>query len=101
MPMRPRTFRPALVRTTGMRDDSKAERDAFYSSSRWMRLRKAFLSANPVCIDCLAEDRVEPATIVHHRLERLHRPDLDLDEANLEALCSPCHTKRHKPKGSL
>jgi hypothetical protein len=29
-------------------------------------------------------------------VERLERPDLAFDAANLLGLCNPCHTARHK-----
>jgi 5-methylcytosine-specific restriction enzyme A len=96
MPTRPKFWRPgkplrarALVRT-----QDKAERDRFYGSAHWGRLRLAFLAEHPVCARC---KRAE-ATIVHHIQERLERPDLQYDPDNLEALCSPCHTAHHKRK---
>ena len=79
-----------------MRDESKKERDAFYSSARWMRLRAVFLAENPVCVKCLEGDRITPATIAHHRQERLACPRLALDPSNLVALCASCHTTLHK-----
>jgi 5-methylcytosine-specific restriction enzyme A len=96
MPYRPKTLN---LRPKPRRDDRKAERDAFYSSARWMRLRDVFLRANPLCTDCLAEDVLTPAEIAHHKLERLARPDLALIEMNLEPLCWIHHSKRHKSKG--
>jgi 5-methylcytosine-specific restriction endonuclease McrA len=98
LPTRPKTFNPDRFLGIPIRDSSKTERDAFYSSVRWMRLRLAFLSTNPLCVDCLVEDKIEPATIAHHKAERLQRPDLALDPTNLEALCASCHTKRHKAR---
>ena len=78
--------------------EAKAERDAFYSSARWRRFRRWFLGRHPVCEDCLARGEVTPATIPHHVRERLDAPALAYVEGNLVALCSPCHTRRHKGK---
>jgi 5-methylcytosine-specific restriction protein A len=61
-----------------------------------MRLRAAFLADHPLCVACLEADRLTPATIAHHRLERLERPDLALDPANLEPYCRACHSRHHK-----
>jgi 5-methylcytosine-specific restriction enzyme A len=93
MPYRPKTLN---LRPKPRRDDRKAERDAFYSSARWMRLRAAFLCENPLCVRCLTEDIVEVAVIAHHKVERLADPSLSLDSSNLEALCESCHSKHHK-----
>src|SRR6185312_3077963 len=83
---------------------SVADREArlamnrFYASAAWRRVRRAFLDANPVCVDCLAEGVVTPSTIPHHVEERLANPGRALDPTNLVALCGPCHTRRHKRK---
>ena len=84
-----RPERPKLI-------EAKRERDSFYSSATWMRLRATFLYENPVCEICLEAERLTPATIVHHKQERLARPDRALDRDNLQAVCGPCHTRHHK-----
>lgn len=85
------TVEPHAIR----RHEEKVERDAFYGSARWRKLRASFLRANPFCARCLAAGRHVPAGIVHHVVERLDSPDLRLDWDNLEPLCSPCHTTTH------
>lgn len=94
MPRRAPRFQPPGVGRP-VRAASKAERDAFYSSAAWMRLRLAFLRANPVCEPCLDGGRVEPATIAHHLVERLADPARALDPTNLRAMCSSCHSLHH------
>lgn len=94
MPRRPRFLKPARPAPVLQAEaESKAERDRFYTGVRWRRCRAAFLAKNPLCVDCEAE-----ATIPHHDKERLHRPDLAYDLDNLVALCSPCHSRRHKQR---
>ena len=83
------------VRTVPIRHDKKRERDKFYSSTPWMRLRRAFLAINPLCARCLAKGLTVAATIAHHRRERLDYPELALDDRNLEALCDSCHSAEH------
>lgn len=95
MPRRIPTFRPPRA-TAPVRDESKAERDAFYSSSRWMRLRAAHLAEHPLCERCLADDVLTVATIVHHVEERLSCPARALDPSNLESLCPEHHNRHHK-----
>jgi 5-methylcytosine-specific restriction endonuclease McrA len=94
--MRPASFKPPALARPRRRDESKKERDAFYSSARWMWIRRVFLDANPLCEPCLDEDIVTPATIAHHRVERLADPSLALDPSNLVAMCDSCHTRHHK-----
>lgn len=95
MPNRPKMFRPSSV-LPRVPDRAKVERDEFYTRRPWRMLRDSFLKANPLCADCEARDVATPATVVHHKQERLQRPDLALDWDNLESLCSPCHTRLHK-----
>lgn len=75
---------------------AKKERDKFYASLAWRRLRAAHLAANPLCEPCLAQDKLVEATIVHHVKERLDAPDEAFDSDNLQSICSPCHTAHHK-----
>jgi 5-methylcytosine-specific restriction endonuclease McrA len=95
MPRRAPRFRPPCPYRMPAGVESKAERDAFYSSAPWMRLRLVFLRANPVCERCLEAGKVEPATIAHHVEERLATPARSLDPTNLQALCGSCHSKIH------
>jgi 5-methylcytosine-specific restriction protein A len=77
-------------------DHALAERKRFYNSARWLKLRAAFLRANPLCLDCEARGDLTPATTPHHVEERLANPDRALDWDNLRPLCSSCHSKRHR-----
>lgn len=57
-------------------------------SGKWPAVRAAFLRKNPACIACGRTAKLE----VHH-IQPFHlRPDLELIESNLCALCdTPCH----------
>jgi 5-methylcytosine-specific restriction endonuclease McrA len=91
MPDRIPFFKPAPLGKT----QAEAERAKFYNSAAWLRLRAAFLLANPLCAECGKRGLVVEARIVHHVEERLRRPDLALDRSNLESLCPRCHTAHH------
>lgn len=80
-------------------DHAKRERTAFYTGTRWRKLRPAFLAKHPLCARCQAAGRTTEAKIVHHVKDRLLYPELAYSTANLEGLCSTCHTKGHKTKG--
>ena len=57
---------------------------------QWQKVRARFLAAHPLCAECMAHGRVTPASEVHHILP-LSRGGTH-DEANLAALCKPCHS---------
>lgn len=57
-------------------------------SGRWPAVRAAFLKQNPMCLACGRTTKLE----VHHVQPFYQRPDLELVESNLCALCDdPCH----------
>ncbi len=99
MPKRIPTHRPAytpdmqrLYETTHHR----LEDHAFYTSRPWVRLRKTFLSHNPMCAECERQGTLTLANTVHHKQERKNNPDLALEWDNLESLCAECHNRIHK-----
>jgi hypothetical protein len=62
----------------------------FYTTARWQRLRKFQLMQHPLCKYCLANGRVEPATVVDH--VKPHRGDwMAFCTGELQSLCDPCH----------
>jgi len=73
-------------------------RQKFYRAKPWRSTRAVKLRRDPLCEHCKAAGRLEPATQVHHVLERLDRPDLAYDLTNLESLCASCHSRisRHR-----
>lgn len=95
--MKLRTLKPQIATldtSIGARKPGKGragEWSDWYTHSRWRSLRKRFLFANPLCIMCEKEGRLELATVVDHRTP--HRGDRVLfwDESNLDALCKRHH----------
>jgi 5-methylcytosine-specific restriction protein A len=59
------------------------------SSRPWARLRAQVLSANPLCVHCQREGRVEAATEVDHVVPLWEGGSDAL--GNLAATCGPCH----------
>ena len=52
------------------------------------------------CIECRRYGRHNGSRLlVHHKKERGERPDLALDQGNLETVCIACHNKMHPEKG--
>jgi len=64
-----------------------------YGSS-WKRIRDRYITAHPLCEECLGLRRAPVATLVHHV-----KPLADggtNDESNLRSLCASCHEKIHR-----
>ena len=67
---------------------------------QWRRARKRYLAEYHLCVMCLKEDKVVPATVVDHVIA--HKGDMGLfwDKNNWQALCKHCHdTKTAKVDG--
>jgi len=67
-------------------------RQSFYQSPEWRALRILKLNVNPFCEKCMEEDKLIPATEVHHRIDIQKRIDLCLEFKNLQSLCKKCHS---------
>lgn len=73
----------------------------FYHSTRWIRKRAQILRRDGyMCQECRKYGRITPAYYVHHIEHLEDRPDLALEDSNLEAVCLACHNKLHPEKGS-
>lgn len=70
-------------------------------TNRWLRLRRAVLTAHPLCERCLEAGSITPATEVHHHtpveygMNYAEKQQLMFDPANLRALCHNCHVEVH------
>ena len=62
--------------------------------SGWRKARLLYLRRNPLCVECLGEKRLVPATVVDHIIP--HRGDTRLfwDQGNWQSLCKTCHDKK-------
>lgn len=61
---------------------------------RWEKARLTFIHENPLCVICLANGRVERATVVDHIIPHKGDKELFHDRTNLQALCGPCHSAK-------
>lgn len=69
-------------------------RDPFYGTYQWKQLRDRFIANNPLCKPCEDAGITTASLIADHILERADRPDLELDEENLQAMCLSCHSRK-------
>src|SRR5947208_15700092 len=88
MPMRPPTFRNRFQPKRVEIRPASSERG--YTAT-WRRLRHQHLSANPLCVLCLAAGRTTPATVADHRVPIAVDPSGRLDPRNIRSLCVDHH----------
>ena len=85
---------------TEMQKYNKYKRDAGSNKRygrNWKKIRAAFLSQNPVCSMCAADNKIVPAVIAHHILPTAEGGANDY--GNLTGLCKPCHERIHAERG--
>ena len=73
----------------------------YYNSKQWKSLRLSYLHKNPLCENCLKNDRTTAGECVHHKKFFLSATNeaeiwsLLLSEDNIMTLCNECHIKMH------
>ena len=67
---------------------------------RRRKARRLYLDENPLCVMCLEDGHIEPATVVDHVVPHLQRAELFWDTANWQSLCKKHHdsTKQREEK---
>lgn len=87
------TLKPRVQRITNPLARKPSQTAGYRIRGRKLqRIRKAHLSANPLCVRCLAEGRVEPAVEVDHILA-LENGGKDVPD-NRQGLCLACHKEK-------
>jgi 5-methylcytosine-specific restriction endonuclease McrA len=76
------------------------ESKRLYHSQAWVLLSKLILAKRPLCEPCLVRGVCTPSRHVHHVLSLVERPDLALDEDNLQACCLACHNRETHGSGT-
>ena len=67
--------------------------------SRWQKARAVYLRRHPLCVECLAHDRVVAATLVDHIIPHRGNRRLFWDEGNWQSLCDDCHNVKRGREG--
>lgn len=65
-----------------------------YNTQRWQRLRRAKLSAEPLCEVCQQGGRLIPANTVDHNVAINDGGDPFPPLDGLTSMCAPCHTRK-------
>lgn len=69
------------------------ESQKFYQKREWKALSLRFRQANPLCATCLKAGRIVESQVVDHIISIKNGGD-EWEEANLQALCVPCHNAK-------
>ncbi len=102
MPKAPSTFKApwAPVRSKQDRDrDNDMNRRKrhpwrnWYKLAAWKRIRALRLSADPLCVMCLAEGKTTAATVVDHIEPHRGNREMFFSYANTQSLCEPHHNR--------
>ena len=72
------------------RSNEAEDRHRFYKQKQWRKFAKTYLIEHPLCVLCAG---LTAATQVDHIVPRSEGGD-DWDEANLQALCQSCHSRK-------
>lgn len=95
MAIRPPAFGAAAVPTPRTQTDRwRGSSTARGYDRAWQAVRLSHLKAEPLCRLCGDEGRLTAAAVVDHIQTVADRPDLRLDDANLQSLCKPHHDAR-------
>jgi hypothetical protein len=81
-------------------DPVQRERDAFYKTAAWRRLRAWRLAVEPLCRACKSRGLVVAGTEVDHIEPVSVAWDRRLDESNTQSLCGSCHAEKSAVEGS-
>lgn len=82
-------------------DKAKDIYNKIYNTSRWRKLRQAYLMQHPLCELCEKDGKVKEAVEVHHITpisnaeSELQMKDLGFNPDNLMALCEFHHHQLH------
>tara|TARA_R100001443_G_scaffold3277_4_gene10421 strand:+ start:2975 stop:3295 length:321 start_codon:yes stop_codon:yes gene_type:complete len=83
-----------LGKRTPFRHRTDESSQKFYHSSAWRKVRKLYIEANPLCVECLKDDKYTQADVVDHKKRFRNYPELGLDMKNLQSLCHWHHNSK-------
>ncbi len=88
------------VKETNKRDNLNHK--AVYNTRTWRKIRLQYLMENPLCVECMKEDKITSAVEVHHIIPIstvdtiAEKRKLGFDWKNLKGLCDEHHKEEHK-----
>lgn len=73
---------------------SRENRQIFYQSSEWRKLREYVLSISPFCVECGKKGITRAAVVADHLTEIQYSPSQRLNPNNIQTLCAQCHNEK-------
>ena len=92
------------IKQNQVKTPPKDNKQKFYNSNGWKKLRQQKLSEQPLCELCLQRGMTKPGQEVHHAIKFFDQYDeadkwlLLLDPDNLVTVCKSCHQHIHKQR---
>ncbi len=86
------------VRGNWKKEEKYKEREKFYDSPAWRKLRAFKMNLNPACELCLAKGKLVRAYMVDH-ITPINQGGDRLDQNNLQSLCNSCHQRKRQAEG--
>lgn len=68
----------------------------FYTSSKWLKIRKAYILEYPLCEVCSSKGLTVATAEIDHKIAIKIDESLSLEWDNLQGLCRRCHAKKTK-----
>jgi len=65
----------------------------FYHTTIWRKCREAYLQRNPLCEECKKKGEIVQGKVVDH-ITPIRLGGSELEEANLQTLCTKCHNSK-------
>ena len=78
------------IKQPSWRSDKRSSSERGYGTA-WRKARNAYLSANPLCVMCQAENKLVVANVVDHIIPHKGDQTLFWDQDNWQALCKAHH----------
>jgi 5-methylcytosine-specific restriction protein A len=90
------TFRKTIPKE---KQTGRKYRAEWYDTRRWRAERLQHLQQNPLCVHCIENDIITPATILDHIKNIASYKESDREQAfwnanNWQGLCTRCHNKK-------
>lgn len=73
------------------RDRSRATSAERGYDNKWRKARRVYLQMNPLCVECLKNGVLTPATVVDHIKPHKGNKELFWDKSNWQSLCKKHH----------
>lgn len=71
----------------------RTETDKLYHTTNWRKLRKKYITAHPLCAECMKQNRITTGTVVDH-ITPVKQGGEFLNLNNLQTLCDKCHARK-------